>query len=437
MNQDGVADAQKGADKVGSKASKRVSGKGRKLKQLRRRAKAAEAAALNMQQQIEDQPAFPVARPARMRRRHWGILLSFVLFVLAPLCAVIFYLMTIAEDQYVSTAGFVVRSQETSGSSEMLRGLGGLLTGGTTASDSDVLYAFIQSQEIVDVVEKQVGLREHFSTHWPKDWAFALRPEASLEDLTNYWQRILGISYEPGSGLIEVRASAYDPQTAQAITSAIVNASQDRVNALNEQAREDAMRYALADLDEALERLKEAREAMTQFRTRTRIVDPSADIQGRMGVMNNLQQQLATALVEFDLMRASLNPDDPRLRTAERTITVIRERIDIERQSFASSDNTETGAVGEDYPSLISEFERLSVDQDYAEQAYRAALTALEVARDEASRQSRYLATYIKPSLAESSTYPNRPILIGLAGLMLVMVWAIFVLIYYSIRDRS
>jgi len=115
---------------------------------------------------------------------------------------------------------------------------------------------------------------------------------------------------------------------------------------------------------------------------------------------------------------------------------VIRERIVIERQTFASN-NTETGAVGEDYPTLISEFESLSVDLEYAEQTYRAALTARELARDDVARQSRYLATYIKPTRAQSSEYPERYILSALAGLFLLLIWSILALVYYSIRDRS
>nr|WP_254682800.1 sugar transporter [Ruegeria sp. PR1b] len=406
-----------------------------KAQKLREQVRAAEAMTRHLQRQLDEQPAYPVARPATLKRRHWGILVSFVICVLLPLVLVVYYLWAIAEDQYVSTSGFVVRSQDATAASEALGGLAQLVGDGT-ASDSDVLYAFIQSQEIVEVVEREVGLRAHFSAHWPGDWAFALWPDATLEDLTDYWQRILGISYESGSGLMEVEASAYDPETAQAITRAIIAASQDRINALNEQARDDAMRYARADLDDAVAQLKAAREALTQFRTRTRILDPQADIQGRMGVMHNLQQQLAEALVEYDLLRGSLNSDDPRLKTAEKTIDVIRERIDIERQTFAS-DNTETGGLGENYPSLISEYERLTVDQQYAEQVYRASLATLEVARDEATRQSRYLATYIKPTLPESSQYPDRPVMAGIAGLLLLLVWSIFVLVYYSIRDRS
>ena len=75
--------------------------------------------------------------------------------------------------------------------------------------------------------------------------------------------------------------------------------------------------------------------------------------------------------------------------------------------------------------------------REYAEQAYRAALTALEVARDDATRQSRYLATYIKPTLAQDSEYPKRYVLAPLAALFLLLIWSIVALIYYSIRDRS
>ncbi|WP_417701801.1 sugar transporter [Pseudophaeobacter sp.] len=380
--------------------------------------------------------SFPLAGPARMRKRHWGLILSFVLLVVLPIAAVIFYLTAVAEDQYQSTTGFTVRSQESSGSATDL--LGGLASfaSSSSASDSDILYEFIQSQEMIAVVDDVVDLRAHYSQHWPRDWAFSIWPDATQEEMAWYWQRIVSISYDSGSGLIEVQALAFDPETAQAITRAIVKESQIRINALNEQARADAIGYAQADLDEAVEKLKTAREALTQFRTRTRIVDPEADIQGRMGVMNNLQQQLATALIDYDLLRGTVADGDPRLKKGQQLIDVIRQRIDSERQTFTST-NTDTGAVGEDYPSLISEFERLTVDREYTEESYRAALTGLALARDEAIRQSRYLATYINPTRPQQAEYPQRFLLIGLAMLFLLLLWSILALIYYSIRDRS
>lgn len=106
------------------KENKRGGGGGRKkLKKLRQKVKATEAALEAAQQQVAETPAYPLARPAQMRRRHWGLIASFVLMVLAPLAAAVFYLWAVAEDQYISTAGFTVRSQESGGATDILGGL--------------------------------------------------------------------------------------------------------------------------------------------------------------------------------------------------------------------------------------------------------------------------------------------------------------------------
>ncbi|MGJ8598295.1 MAG: sugar transporter, partial [Sulfitobacter sp.] len=92
------------------------------------------------------------------------------------------------------------------------------------------------------------------------------------------------ISYDQGTGLIELRVLAFDPRTARTLAEDIVSESQKMINALNAAARDDLMRNAVLELEEAVARLKTAREAMTEFRTRTQIVDPNADLQGQMGV---------------------------------------------------------------------------------------------------------------------------------------------------------
>ena len=195
------------------------------------------------------------------------------------------------------------------------------------------------------------------------------------------------------------------------------------------------MRFAETDLEAAITRLRLAREALTQFRTETQIVDPESDLQGRTGVLNNLQQQLAEALIEFDLLSENTtNDNDPRLVQAQRRIEVIRDRIDQERQNFATGD---VGRDGQDYPTLIARYEGLIVDREFAEGSYRAALTALDAARTNAARQSRYLAVYIRPTIPESAEFPRRDVIAGMALLFLILGWATAALIYYSIRDRQ
>ena len=374
------------------------------------------------------------ASPARMRKRHWGILASLVLLVIAPFAAVTYYLYWVSVDQYASGTGFTVRQNEAGAATDVLGGLAAF-TGGGGQADADILFEFIASQEIVQRLDAQLDLVAHYSAPYADDPAFALSPDATIEGLVDHWQRIVRISYSQSSGLIELRVLAFDPQMARDIARAIITESQALVNGLNGTARADAMRFAEQDLDAALTRLRTAREALTEFRTRTQIVDPESDLQGRMGVLNNLQQQLAESLVENDLLSENTgNPNDPRLRQSAQRIDVIRERILRERENFTSAD-VQVG--GMDYPTLIAEFEGLVVDREYAQESYRAALAGLDLARTNTTRQSRYLAVYIQPTLPEMAEFPRRDAILGLAGLFLVLGWSILALVYYSIRDRQ
>jgi capsular polysaccharide transport system permease protein len=369
-----------------------------------------------------------------MRRRHFGLMVSFLLVVIVPLIVTIGYLYTFAQDQYASHTGFTVRAEEGGSATDLLGGLVGF-AGGNAASDGDILYEFITSSEVVGRLNQRMDLVGHYAAPHSADPVFALRPDATLEDLVDHWQSVVRVSYAQGSGLIDLQVLAFDPVTAHSIAQAIVEESQILINELNEQARADAMRYAEADLEASITRLRSAREAMTQFRTRSMIVDPESDLQGRTGVLNNLQQQLAEALIEYDLLHENTtNPNDPRLVQAERRIEVIRSRIAQERTNFATED---IGADGEDYPTLMAQYEGLIVDREFAEQSYRAALTALDAARTNAARQSRYLAVFIRPTVAESAEFPRREVISALALLFLTLGWAIGALVYYSIRDRQ
>jgi capsular polysaccharide transport system permease protein len=378
----------------------------------------------------------PVAEEAVMRRRHWGLLVSVLLAVVLPVLASAFYLFVVSEDQYASTVGFAVRREEgTEAAAGLIGGLAQFAgTGGT--SESDILYEFIQSQEMVEAIDARMDLRRVFSKHWPDDPVFAFDPSGTIEDLVFYWQRMVRVSYDQSTRLIELRVLAFTPEDAQTLAAEILAQSQKKINDLNTAARQDVMRYANEELEVAIERLKDSREAMTRFRTRTQIVDPQSDLQARMGVLSTLQQQLAGALVDNDLLLLQTdNANDPRLAQAQRRIDVIRERIAAERQTLATSSN-EVGEVAEDYPKLIAEYESLSVDREYAEQSYGLSLAAVDIARSEASRQSLYLAPFIRPTLPQTAEYPQRFVLTGLAALFLALAWAILALVYYSIRDR-
>ena len=373
----------------------------------------------------------PVAGPAKARPRHRGMAATFALVVLLPTLLAGLYLFLVASDQYASRVAFSVRTEESSSAIELLGGLTNL--SGSSSSDTDILYEYIHSQELVEEVDEALDLRSIYAPEGA-DPVFAFSPDGTIEDLLDYWGRMVRIDYDSGTGLIELQVQAFAPEDARAVAQQVFDRSSVLVNELSSIAREDATRYAREELDRAVERLKRAREAMTAFRSRTQIVDPTADIQSQMGLMSTLQQQLADALIEHDLLlETNASESDPRVTQAERRIDVIRARIADERRKLGAGG---TSPNGEEYATLISDYERLSVDREFAEQAYIAALGAFDAALSDAQRKNRYLAAYIKPTIAQRSEYPRRGLLTAMTALFAFMAWAVAMLIYYSVRDR-
>lgn len=373
----------------------------------------------------------PPAGAARLKGRHFGLLLSFLLLVLAPAGASAVYLYTVAKDQYASRVGFSVRREEVSSAIEILGGITNL--SGSSTTDTDVLFEYIRSQPMVRRVDERLDLRAIYTL--PEDPVFALAPGATIEDLTDYWGRMVKVFYDSASGLIELRVQAFTPEDAQAVAQAVFEESSALINTLSNIARDDATRYAKEELDRAVERLVEARQALTEFRARTQIVDPQADIQGRMSLLATLEGQLVEALIDLDLLRDTTRETDPRVQQAERRVAVIEGRIATERARFGMADSG-AGEPDDAYATLVAEFERLQVDREFAEQAYLSALGAYDVALAEARRQSRYLAAYIEPTRAESAEYPQREAILALVAVFALIGWSILALVYYSIRDR-
>ncbi|WP_411958363.1 hypothetical protein [Paracoccus homiensis] len=88
----------------------------------------------------------------------------FVLLVLVPVAISGWYLWTRAADQYASHMGFSVRSESGASSSELLGGLTSLVgMSDSSSSDTDILYKFIQSRDLVERVDNRLNLREIWS----------------------------------------------------------------------------------------------------------------------------------------------------------------------------------------------------------------------------------------------------------------------------------
>ena len=367
-----------------------------------------------------------LARGRRMRRAL--MLASFVLVVVIPSVLSGIYLFARAADQYHSRSAFAVRSEEMTNPLDIVGAF--TQTGMSSAPDAEILNDFISSQSLVTQIDADLDLRTIFNRP-DNDPVFTLGDDPSVEDLLGYWDRMVTVSLDSNTGVIEIEARAFDREDARLIANAIIERSADLVEDLSRIAREDSMRFTIEDVAKAEERLREQRVKIREFRTNYQIIDPEADVESQVGVIAALQGRLADALIEFDTIRSYADNNDPRLPNIQLRIDAIRNQIGNERAAF--SNGSETGRPLSD---IIGEYEELLVDMEFSQNAYTAALAAEEQARIEANRRSRYLAVHIPPTLAEESVYPQRALLLAVVIACTFATWAIMVMLYYNVRDR-
>ncbi len=85
---------------------------------------------------------------------------------------------------------------------------------------------------------------------------------------------------------------------------------------------------------------------------------------------------------------------------------------------------------------MLTRYDEVETEHQFAEKAYVLALASLERARSEADRQQRFLSVYLSPSLAEEPLYPRRLVMIALIGVCGAAVWGLGLLIVLGFRDH-
>ncbi len=371
----------------------------------------------------------PTVSPAALQPRHFGVIMLFVMLVVLPTAVYSWYLWNRAADQYVSDVGFASRTEDAPATFDFLGALGGASS--TSSKDMDILNQFIVSQDLVARIDKKLNLRAMYSKP-TNDPLGTFDPKGTIEDLVDYWRRMVVVNYDSSTGLMNLQVFAFDRLDAQAIALAVLAESTATINDLNVTAQEDTTKYSKEALQVAEDRLSKARVAVTAFRVKNHIVDPSNDLASQMSVLSTLVQQQAAAQIDLDLLAGVATEADPRVAQLNRRIEVIKKRILEEKAKVgAVSDSSSTG-----YAVMVSDYERLKVDEDFAEKAYLASLAAYDQALTDAQHKTHYLAAFVTPTLAEASTAPNRPLTAALTALIGFLAWAVSVLIYYALRDR-
>lgn len=370
-------------------------------------------------------------RPRQKRRR----LLrgSFVICVLLPLVLISYYYTVSATARYGSTVGFSIRGIENSTGIDGLATLTGLASAGSTTADSYIVLKYLESRSLLEQLDRTLNLRAIYGDP-TIDFLSRLNADVAIEDFVDYWLGRIDTQFDPSSGIIEFTVQSFSAAHALQIAEQTIQLTQALVNDLSAKARQDSLKFAQAEVHLQEQRLRNALEAIREFRTTEQSVDPAATAALDIQLLADLEARLIDINARIAVQRQTLDESAPSLVSLRRQAEALANQIAKRRAEISGklSEDIDTSAI----TAQLTQFETLDIERRFAEQSYASALNSLEQARRDADRQQRYLAVHLHPQAAEISQYPKRLRNCLLAAFVLFTGWGIGALITYSVRDH-
>jgi len=352
--------------------------------------------------------------------------------VLLPTALASFYYAFIAAPIYVSEARFVVRSPTQAqpvGIGSILQGAG---IGGFSSGDSNIyaVHAYIMSRNAVADLERRHDLRAilarpelDFLARFPRPFE-----RANFEDLYREYPRFVTVGYDGLTGISVLRVKAFRAEDAARIASALLEGGEAVVNRLNDRAAADALEDARRQVAESEVRVIESEAALTQFRNRERLIDPSRASLAGLDVTGKLELQLDTLRADRAALAASA-PASPQLAVMDRQIHAFEAQMDAERAKMAGDSTSLAPKIGQ--------YERLVLDREFAAKEQTVTSTALEEARDEARRKRLYLERVVPPNVPDTPLLPRRLFSIAMVFVTALLIYATVALVVAGLKEHG
>jgi capsule polysaccharide export protein KpsE/RkpR len=167
------------------------------------------------------------------------------------------YLYGFTDDLYQSQS--IVDLQNASSTSSSLGSLmGGSLLGATAgSSESGAVVQYIQSPDILKLLDKQFHLRDLYSSS-KHSLFWRMDKNASDEDFLSFYQQMVTVSQDSSTQLITINVLDYDANHAQAMCNAIIQLSQKFVINMTLQMQTATLKYAQTQLQLATKAVETA-----------------------------------------------------------------------------------------------------------------------------------------------------------------------------------
>jgi capsular polysaccharide transport system permease protein len=307
-----------------------------------------------------------------------------------------------ASDRYVSEAHVIIQRTELSGGTTF--DLSSLLSGGGTSAnkpDQMLLRDHLMSVDMLKALDAKLNLRAHYSDGRHDIVSRMWSRDAPFEIFHQHYLGRTSIEFDEYSGVLVIKAQAYDERTAQAIAASLVSEGERFMNSLAHNLAQSQVAFLERQVNLLADRATQARQVLLSFQNRKGLPSPQATAETISAIVSRLQAQRAELETQRSTLQSYLVSNHPNIVQVNQQIASVDRQIALEQGKLAAP-------AGNTLNRTVEEYQRLEMQATFAQDMYKTALTALEQGRIEATRTLKQMSVVQSPTRPERSMEPRR-----------------------------
>lgn len=339
------------------------------------------------------------------------------------------YWSVIASDRYVSEADILI--EHTQLGSEKSVDISSLLTGGGSSNnraDQLLLRSYLLSADMMSKLDAKLGLKKHYSDS-KRDPLSRLDSKPSREQFYRYYLTRVGVEYDDYSGVLQIRAQAFDPKTAQLITQTLLSEGEAYMNELGHRLAQSQVTFLEREVGTMAANVEKSRMALLAFQNKYGMASPENTAETDIGSINKLRANRVELETRRAALLAYLTPQAPGVVDLNVQISAIDQQI-AEQQGRLTGQGTALN-------STLEQYQRLQMTAMFAQDIYKTALVGLEKGRVEITRTLKKVSTLQAPTLPEEPVRPRRLYNIVTFILVTLLIAGIVNLLAAIVRDHK
>jgi len=352
------------------------------------------------------------------------------IWLVAILCMLLsaIYWGLIVTDRYVSKAHVVLKTPDIAPPS---LDFSSMLSGASATNTADLLYLrdYLLSVDVLKLLDAKLNLKKQFSN--PNiDYFSRMGSDLPMEYFHDYYLKRISVELDSYSNVLVVKASAFDPKTAQQIVTLLLKYGEEHMNKMGQRLALVQVKFIENQVNDLNKRLETAQANVLAYQDKAGLMSPTKSAENVGSVIAGLNTELAKLQAEKTVLSQFQSIKSPQVIKLKSQIAALKQQIRKENNKLTATQGSPLNKITADYQALL-------LKAQFAQEMYSNALATLEGTRVEAARKLKQVSILQAPTSPEYPIEPDRMYNITVSIILITLIAIILSLFMTIIRDHK